>query len=398
MLDILKTYLLYGTIYCGIEHNSSNAIEVMLLKKKKKEVVIENSFSGNTIDEIVAKFPKKQHAFLIVNNDTVLSKFIESTETVQNQLLYEAFPNLKINDFYVEIVSDGNFHTIAICRKSIVDTLIETYRKKGVSIVGFSLGNVMTALVNDFIETPTYYTSNAKLTKENNHITEVSLVADIPRESYEINGLEVKNTQLLNFAGTLSYILQSQKTTSNFEDAKTKLITDFSQTRFFNQFIVFGLGFILLLLLLNFFVFNSYYEAVESMKQTAAVNSSQKESLLQLKATVDEKQKMVEDILKNSASKSSFYIDAIANSLPKTIQLAALNYQPILKRIKKDKPIPLDRDIITIAGISTDSDLFSTWIQTLEAMDWIVTVTVVNYGSQSKNTTDFSLKIRLLHD
>ena len=398
MLVQLKTYLLYGNTYCGIEHNSRHTIEAILLKKKKSEVVINDSFEAKTIEEIAEGLPKKQHAFLIVNNDVVLSKHIKSTEKQSNRLLYEAFPNLKINDFYYEIDSHGSFYNIAICRKSTVDKLIKDYNKHGITIIGFSLGNTITSTINDFIEAPTFYTSNALVTKENIDIKGISMEDAIPKESYSINGLEVKNTQLLPFSGALSCILKSRSTVSNFEETEVKLQGDFRQKRFFSQFILFGLGFILLLLLLNFFMFNSYYESVEHMKQTAAVNSSQKEKLLKLKAVVDEKQKMVDDILKNSSSKSSYYIDAIANSLPNTLQLAALKYQPITKRIKKNVAIQSDNNTILISGISTDSDLFSEWIQALEDLDWIVNVTVVNYGSKSKNSTDFSLKIQISND
>ncbi|MEM6685025.1 MAG: PilN domain-containing protein [Bacteroidota bacterium] len=398
MLERLKTYLLYGNIYCGIEHNSSNAVTAILLRKKKVAVSMEDTFSGKTIAEIAQKLTKKQHAFLIVNNDNVLSKFIQSPEKIENRLLYEAFPNLKINDFYFEINSQGNFHNISICRKSTVDKLIEVYKQQKITIVGFSLGNVITSLINNFIDEPTYYTSNAKLTKENDQITGISLVDEVPRQTHIINGLEVQNTQLLNFAGALSYILQSKITLSNFQEIEKQLLINFRQRRFFSQFLIVGLSCILLLLLVNFFMFNSYYESVEGMKQTAAVNSSQKEKLLQLKALVDEKQKTVDDILKNSSSRSSYYIDAIANSLPNTIQLAELTYQPIKKRIKKNKAIQLAENTITISGISTDSDLFSDWIQALENLDWIANVLVVHYGSQATNNTDFSLKVQVYHE
>ena len=398
MFEKLHTYLLFGDTYCGIEHNSNYAIEAILLQKKKSELVISDSFDGKTIEEIAVQLPKKQHAFLIVNNDEVLSRFIESNESENNRLLFNAFPNLTINDFYYEISSNENFHNISICRKLMVDKLIETYNKHHITIVGFSLGNSITSVVNDFIDAPTYYTSNALLTKENNVITGIELVDDLPKKSYSINGLEVENSKLLNFSGALSYILKSKPTTSNFEKEEIGLLKDFKQKRFFSQFFMFGLGFILLILLANFFFFNSYYESVETMKQDSQVNNSQKATLLKLKVATDEKQKTVDDILKNSSSRSSFYIDAISNSLPNTIQLSALEYQPITKRIKKNKAVQLVEDVISISGISTDSDLFSDWIQTLESFDWIVNVTVINYGSQSKGTSDFSLKINMSHE
>ncbi|WP_420571664.1 hypothetical protein [Kordia sp.] len=398
MFEKLKTYLLFGNTYCGIEHNSHKTIEAIVLQKKKGEVVIDDTFSAKNVEEIAQKLPKKQHAFLIINNDEVLSKYIQSTEKENNRLLFEAFPNLKINDFYYEIDTNNNLHDIAICRKSIIDTLIETYSKHNITIVGFSLGNTMTSFVNDFMDVPSYYTSNALLTKEDDTISGITLLDDVPKQTYEINGLAIQNTQLLTFAGALSYILQAKNTVSNFEEEANKLIQTYKQQRFFSQFFAFGLGFILFLLLANFFVFNSYYASVETMKQTASVNGSQKEKLLQLKTTVDEKQKTVDDILKNSSSRSSYYVDAIANSLPNTIQLAALKYQPITKRIKKKAPIPLTKNILSISGISTDSDLFSDWIETLENFDWVLNVTVINYGSQSKNTTDFSLKINMSNE
>ena len=398
MFKKLKTYLLFGNSYCGIEHTSKATIEAILLEKKKNEVTIHDSFDAKTIAEIAQKLPKKQHVFLVVNNTEVLNKFVESNEKQPNRLLFEAFPNLAINDFYYEISSSENFHNISICRKLTVDSLIEDYKKQHISIVGFSLGNNITSVVNDLIDVQRYYTSNALLTKEIDGITKVQLVAEVPKQSYSINGLEIENTKLLTFSGALAYILQSKSTTANFEKEENKLITNFQQQRFFSQFFKFGLGFILLLLLVNFFYFNSYYEAVETMKQTSQVNNTQKAKLLQLKTTTDEKQKTVDDILKNSASRSSYYMDAISNSLPNTIQLSVLEYQPITKKIKKNTPIILVENTLTISGIATHSDQFSNWIQTLENLDWIVNVIVVNYGSQSKNSSDFTLKINMSHE
>ena len=100
---------------------------------------------------------------------------------------------------------------------------------------------------------------NAEITKEIDGITKVQLVAEVPKQSYSINGLEIENTKLLTFSGALAYILQSKSTTANFEKEENKLITNFQQQRFFSQFFKFGLGFILLLLLVNFFYFNSYF-------------------------------------------------------------------------------------------------------------------------------------------
>lgn len=395
MLEKLKTYLLFGNTYCGIEHHGKSVIEAILLEKKKSSLEISNSVKADSIEEISKKLPKKQHVFLVINNNEVLSKHIESVTKDSKQLLYNAFPSVSVNEFYYEINTTQNNHMVSICRKSFIDQLIQTYEAHNINIIGFSLGNSITAIINDFIDTNSYYTSNASLEKENDVITAVEFMEYVPEESYNINGLEVQNTQLLSFAGALSYILKTQNTTVNFEAKATSLIQNFKEKRFFTQFFMVGLGFILTILLVNFFVFNSYFHEVEIMKETSQVNVMQKDKLLKLKATTDEKQKTVDDILKNATSKSSYYIDNVALSLPNTIQLSALNYQPVTKRIKKDKPVLLQENVILISGISTDSDSFSNWIQTLENFNWVSGVTVMINGTSAKNNTDFSLKINL---
>lgn len=395
MLEKLRTYLLFGNTYCGIEHHGESAIEAILLEKKKSSLEISNSLNADSIEEISEKLPKKQHVFLIINNNEVLSKHIENVTKDSKQLLYNAFPSVSVNEFYYEINSTQNHHMISICRKSFVDQLIQSYEKHNINIIGFSLGNNITAVINDFIDTESYYTSNASLKKENDTITAVEFMEYVPKQSYDINGLAIQNTQLLSFAGALSYILKAQNTTVNFEAKATSLIQNFKEKRFFTQFFMLGIGFILTILLVNFFVFNSYFHEVEIMKETSQVNAMQKDKLLKLKATTDEKQKTVDDILKNATSKSSYYIDNIALSLPNTIQLSELNYQPVTKRIKKDKPVLLQENVIIISGISTDSDSFSNWIQTLENFNWISGVTVIINGTSAKNNTDFSLKINL---
>ncbi|EDP95096.1 hypothetical protein U8527_08710 [Kordia algicida OT-1] len=199
MLKKLQTYLLFGNTFCGIEYNN----------KQTDEIIIKDSFLTMIVEEIVQKLPKKQHVFLVLNNDDVLSKYVWSTEKENNRLLFEAFPNLKINDFYYEINSQGSFHNIAICRKSLVDKLIASYKMQQITIVGFSLGNTMTSFVNNFIEESNYYTSNTLLTKENEAITDVQLIENPLNKTHIINGLEVKSSQLLSFSGVLSHILQS---------------------------------------------------------------------------------------------------------------------------------------------------------------------------------------------
>lgn len=124
------------------------------------------------------------------------------------------------------------------------------------------------------------------------------------------------------------------------------------------------------ILLINFFLFNHYYSAVNELQQTSQIN-------------------------KSSSSKSSFYVNAIIESLPTTILLSELNYQPLLKRIKAEKAIENEVNTILISGASTRSVSFSKWITSLEFFDWTRSVEILSYKDISKSTSDFSIKLKI---
>ena len=75
--------------------------------------------------------------------------------------------------------------------------------------------------------------------------------------------------------------------------------------------------------------------------------------------------------------------------------LSEYNYQPLIKRVKPDKPILLDQKVIIVSGRSSDSELFSTWIAELEEIDWIKKVDIISYGLDSNRFPDFKIKISL---
>ncbi|WP_308990634.1 hypothetical protein QLS71_004040 [Mariniflexile litorale] len=160
----------------------------------------------------------------------------------------------------------------------------------------------------------------------------------------------------------------------------------------------FGLVFILIGLLFNFFVFNYYFEAVHSLQQTSQINQTTKQKLLELNGSVNKSQKMVDDMLKSSSSKSSFYVNAVIQGLPNSILLTEVNYQPLLKRIKSGQSIETDHNTMLVSGESNHSESFSKWIADLEVIDWVEKVEILHYEDTSTLVSNFSLKLIIAHD
>lgn len=398
MLKNIKSHLLYGKRFCGIEHttkNGNNAVYVSVLKQSKKELNIESSFEVKTTEGVSSKLPKNQHIVLAINNDKVLSKSIESEQLEAQKLVYKAFPNINLEDFYFEVLSQKNTHFIGLCRKDYVNGLIELYSKQKLSIIDVSLGNNLIGTISSFITKDNIYSSNSKIQLENNQVVQIEKDS-VQAENYDINGLTVSNDLLLSFSGALQPVLKSNITKNNFSIEKENLHNNYKHSRFFNQFLRIASLFILGLLLINFFVFNHYFNKVNQLKQVSEINQSTKTKIIKLNATVSKKQKMVDDLLKSNGSKSSFYSNSVINSLPKSILLSEFNYQPLLKRIKAEKDIELEENSISVSGVSNDSEIFSTWISNLERENWVNKVDINDYGTSSSQSSEFKIKIKII--
>lgn len=397
MFDRLWTYLLYGNHFCGIEHavkNEDEIIYAIILKQAKKELNVSSSFEGRTIADVSNKLSKNQHAALIINNEKVVFKTVESEQQDALKLVYKGFPNINLDDFYFEVLSQANTHFIALCRKAYVNELIDSYAQQKISIISLSLGHSLGIIAADFTEKDILYSSNARIEIENNRVAKVEKIST-PSKINSINGISIFSSHLLSFLGALNIILNNNSAVSNFLKEKETLVNDYKQTHFFNQFLKVGGLFILLLLLVNFIFFNHYYTKVEELEQVSEINQSTKNQILKLKEAVSKKQKMVDDVLKSNGSKSSYYCDRIMQSLPQSILLSEFEYQPLLKRIKAENDIEIEEGIILVSGASNESESFSSWINQLEQKSWIDKVEIIDYGSRTSSTSDFTIEIIL---
>ena len=401
MLQDIKTYMLFGNRYIGIEHTSVNGKQTLyatLLKKKKKEADIEDLFEAETIKELAIKLPKGLSCFLVINDTNVITKKVESNHKDPAKVVNMAFPNLNLNDFVYEIILQEESHFIAICRKDYLESLIENYRSNGISVIGTSLGNILANNISGFINGDTIYTTTSTILIEGHKIIGIEPYTATDKHLYNINGIEVSNEHLLSFSAALSILLQTKDPISNFESQKQLLFENYSQSKFFKQFVKLGLATIFALLLINFLVFNHYFNKVELLRQTSQVNQEAKIRMLTLDKKVSKSQKTVETMLNSSTSKTAFYLNDVMHDLPSSIQLSEVNYQPLTKRLKASEPIVNTKKTMVVSGESGNSELFAYWISDLESKDWIEKVETLDYSDISSNISTFSIKLNLQND
>ncbi|MCB4797213.1 hypothetical protein [Neotamlana laminarinivorans] len=402
MIQQLKTLILFKKRFIGIELTTNTHKDIYhfsVLKKVKNTLDIVNTGTCNTKEELNTAGIFKKPFYLVINTKQVLTKPITHGKHLNaEELIHQVFPNIDLESFYYEISQPKHLQhaLVSICRKTYVNDIINELTSLNLHPFSVSLGHTHLINYSEFIEDPFIYTSNSKI---NLHTSPLLEITSNPSKaySYNINGLSSSSKHILSLFSALHLYLGLHDVLSNLTVLNSTLYNRFSRERFLNVFLKSSLGFILLSLLLNFLIFNHYFQKNNHLEQTLQVNEASKTKLLELNAQVEKSKVMIDDVLKSKVSKSSFYINAITTSLPSSILLRELNYQPLQKTIKVNRPIAVHYGSVLVFGDSHSSNAFSQWINTLENLEWVKQLEILHYSDQNKNHSSFGIKI-LIND
>lgn len=399
MLEKLKSYWNYGTTYCSIELTSTSEGERMFaITAKKKKGEYEDLYfnEAETISEIQGFIKKNQHAFLTINTNQVLVK--ETNLLVDPQmLLSQTFPGLNYSEFYYEIVKSGSKAFVAVCRKEYVEKIINEFENHNISIIGFQLGFSSLEKLIPILKVSSVNTGRFHFALANKHI-ESFTEASAQGEVYHIENIEVPSNYLVAVSGLLKYDAGSEIDSINFSTDNKGQTEKYREKNFFRKAIVVGVVTLLVLLLINFLVFDSYYKNYQILQEESELSKTQRERYTIKQHSVTEKEKLVSNILNSGSSKSSYYINRLVAIKPTSILFDQVQYQPLSKTIRPDKSITYEKDIIIVSGKSNDKEVFSSWIELIEKLDWTSSVIIKNYGASTSKVSEFSLQITVADD
>ena len=120
-----------------------------------------------------------------------------------------------------------------------------------------------------------------------------------------------------------------------------------------------------------------------------SLNEVYRKQLLTLNEQVSKKKTLVESMNSVSNSKVIWYFDQIAKTVPKTISLSDIIYQPLTRPARDKKPIVFTTGEIVVKGISKDATNFTNWTAELEKLDWVQKWSTKEYGIENSKQTSF---------
>ena len=389
---MIRHKITYGSVFTAVELANNSNFHLLALKRKKQELDILKKDVFTNFDDLILALKSCKHLFLIINSDKVLIKMVHFTHIAKESVVKTAFPNISINDFYYEVFDNGTSSLVSICRKEVVHETVILFQEKGISVIQFSLGNTSFQKLLPFLNDFHFHSSNGVFEVKDHKVIEWSKSKESSK-NYDVNGLTVTSNQLLPLAGIVSYCNGIDQSLE--QKVQRNLVIDYQQKRIFQLGTRLGLGFLFITLIINFLLFNNYNTQVSELKSELAMNEVYKKQLLRVKDLVTKKKRMVERMNSVSNSRVVWYFDEIAKSVPRTISLDQLEYQPLLRSIKKDKPITYETNKMIVAGVTKDDSDLTYWINLLEKKDWIQKVTIKDIGGENTQLTSFDFVVHL---
>jgi hypothetical protein len=385
--------ILIGKQYYAIEVFSANDVEkigMISVKNTTDGLIIEES---RIFEKPGFKIDKTERpTMLIINDKQVLHKQVNSTDRNDQKILQKAFPNLPDDKFYYEIWRLQEASIVALCRKEYIDALLASL-SPFYNIAGITLGITSVSGLAQFTLPLSLNTNSYELdfASVENFITQQNRMQ--PPSQFNINDLDISNSQLLPFCGVLA-LVAGTNTTGTISHINLHAKEGFLQKSFFKKALTMMLSFLLLLLLLNFILFNYYFKKAAETEEKVASSNVSLQNYARLREQIKEKEHKVKGIADDMAAKSSYRINELVKDLPTSILLTELDYHPLAKGIKKDDPIQVETGTILISGSTINNIDFTKWVQKLEELKWIKDVIIVSFGKNEDNKTLFSIKIQ----
>jgi hypothetical protein len=391
------TSFLLGKQYIGIEHFSFNNEEktaILLIEKKKEELVITQKDKVTYSEKIAEKWNKKLPFFLIINTNQVIQKELTAIDATNEKLLHKAFPNTNWDEFYFEIWRLKTKSIISISRKNYIDELLSNYHKQGITVAGISLGVCSIVEIVNYTNENELFTNHQSISYHDENQIIKTARAD-SNTTYNINGLEVKNNHLLVFSGILRLLLNTTVNTGNCINYSQELYENYNQQSFFSKGIKLMISVLLTILLINFFTFTHYYTLAQETSESLLLSKSSLEDVSKTKQRVQSKEQKVKNVVAMTSSQSSLIINEIVKRIPQSILLTELIYHPLEKKIKTEESIIIQEKTVTISGTTINNEAFTHWVETIEQLKWIDQVVITRFGKNDLNETEFSIKITL---
>ncbi len=329
---------------------------------------------------------------LSISGRGVIGKEVSAKAISEGRAVELVLPNAKSDDFYLQL--EGTFATIS--RKDHVQKIVEELSGLGFSVCDVSLGGIPLQSLNGILGNPELIQAGPHQLQT--HEGKLSSYLFKPNDSSTIFMIgEEKIKPELALAYTLAFQQLAPIASIVITDGPWE--TNREELKQQKLFKLTGWGILMLFLvalMTNYFVFSHFEQKKNELSSQLGMYQGLLDRSDSLKKEVEEKQHFLEGAGWTKPSRTSYYADQIALTVPKSVLLKELNLHTLDKKASREqrKNIFL-ADRLQLQGECSKVTELNPWIETLKGMDWITDVEVNYAYDQKERVGNFIIDIQL---
>ena len=378
------------------KRKSAYSISYYQMQKKGSSVDVCFYQEGlDSFDKIDAQ-SKKYPTILCVQGTGLVQRMMSgSYEDIKQNI-----PNINTDEYLVELDENNQEEKlVALCRKELIQTILDEESLKETPIHNVTIGFVgISRYLRVFSnETSHFGFEGNTIHLSENRILEIKKGSTVDTEGYFFAGKKRKADEILALAAGLTYFTGRAWNTFQIQGIN-ETIKEYTASRL-SSFILYYLGSALfILLLLNFLMFDYYDTKRNEFEVDSQGIATMQNELNLLQSDLNVKRQFIQQNNVPANFAFAFYADRLASYVSEGIELSELSVCPVINKVKEDKVIIFQSNVLRVVGTAPNSAAFSTFLEKINKAAWVKKLNKQVYAYNKENDdADFEIEIQLNH-
>jgi hypothetical protein len=378
-------------------------INCITISNKKNKITREQEATGITqVNELVKKADTKTPLSIVFNGKGILVKKMPGSQSVDNAVI-AVLPNANPADFYFETHSYGDFSVAAIARKEVIDSFIQSLKKEGFTILQASLGFNTATYILPFIypdaQAPVLTTLFSLQVNAQKKIIGYEPIEEndlLRTTEYSIGNLYLRPPLMLAFSAAVHVLTDSLKNAPVLSSAiLNHERTEFRYQKLFKAAGMALLAAIFLILLVNFLIYNHYFNRNKELQVTQVFSREKQEQTDIIQERIKKKEGFLHQSGWHKPCRASLYADRIASLTPFNTLLTSMVIYPLKGNASGEFPVMnFKTDTIQVTGTCDNPVEINQFMNNVKIITEFKSVALKNYlYKKEKETATFSLEI-----
>ena len=372
-------------------------LKLSLLENRVKKIEITKiwNLTGKAKEFDSKSIPRNIPIYIHISGDGILIR--KTKEFAEDESLSDVLPGFDRHNYYYQINPINNGESIlSLARKDSVKKWLSELSAYHFRISGLFIGPFpFLTLISNFSDLSEkliigYYQIN--LSEGNvKEVIRREYLEDIPvtlfGEKHSMLDAISLSCGVLAFKKHMSFSFNDQTFTLGFKEATSFLIQKI--------LLKWVLAMLFIMLLMNYFIFENLYTKKDNLQNELVANENMLTNLSRMKEEIELKQSFINDNKLNDFYYLSYFSDQIATVTTDGILLEKLDFNPLLKSIKKEQPILFRSNVLIVHGVAKSIDSYQNFLSDLENKPWHIDLISQQYVyTPGKSTANFQLEIK----